>query len=189
MLARTALPAPLQIKLAVAQSVTEVKVTADSGADITSSDANGDTSVMTAADLKALPVFDNDYVTAMSGFLDSGDTATAGAGLMVDGVESNRVTVSASAVQEIHINEDPYTARYYRPGRGQMEIITKPTADEYHGEFNFLFRDSALNAQNAFAPSKPYEQRQDLRRQCDRAGWGTARRRGFCSRLIAPRKT
>ena len=116
-------PTPLQIKLAIAQSVTEVKVTADA-VDITSSDANGDTSVMTAADLKALPVFDNDYVTAMSGFLDSGDTASAGAGLMVDGVESNRVTVSPSAVQEIHINEDPYTARYYRPGRGQMEIIT-----------------------------------------------------------------
>jgi hypothetical protein len=153
------LSAPLQIKLSVAQSVTEVKVTADSSVDITSSDANGDTSVMTASDLKALPVFDNDYVTAMSGFLDSGDTATAGTGLMVDGVESNRVTVSPSAVQEIHINEDPYTARYYRPGRGQMEIITKPTSDEFHGEFNFLFRDSALNAQNAFAPSKPHEQR------------------------------
>ena len=44
-------PAPLQIKLAIAQSVTEVKVTADS-ADITNSDANGDTSVMTAADLR-----------------------------------------------------------------------------------------------------------------------------------------
>ncbi len=149
----------LQIKLPVAQAVTEVTVTADSGADLTNSEANGDTSVMTASDLKSLPVFDNDFVSAMSGFLDSGETATAGTGLMVDGVESDRVTVSPSAVQEIHINEDPYTARYYRPGRGQMEIITKPTADQYHGEFNFLFRDSALNAQNAFAPSKPFEQR------------------------------
>jgi hypothetical protein len=151
--------AALQIKLAVAEAVTEVKVTADSNSDITASEANGDTSVMTSADLKALPVFDNDYVTAMSSFMDSGDTATAGTGLMVDGVESNRVTVSPSAVQEIHINEDPYTARYYRPGRGQMEILTKPSADQYHGEFNFLFRDSALNAQNAFAPNKPFEQR------------------------------
>jgi hypothetical protein len=151
--------AAVAIKLAIAPSVTQVTVTADSGADLSSSDANGDTSVMTASDLKALPVFDNDYVTAMSSFMDSGDTATAGTGLMVDGVESNRVTVSPSAVMEIHINEDPYTARYYRPGRGQMEIITKPASEQYHGEFNFLFRDSALNAQNAFAPSKPYEQR------------------------------
>jgi hypothetical protein len=37
--------------------------------DLSSTDANGDTSVMTSADLKALPVFDNDYVTAMSSFL------------------------------------------------------------------------------------------------------------------------
>ena len=78
---------------------------------------------------------------------------------MVDGVESNRATVSASAVQEVRINQDPYSAQYYWPGRGQMEIITKSAADHYHGEFNFFFRDSALNAQNALAPSKPFEQR------------------------------
>ncbi len=78
---------------------------------------------------------------------------------MVDGVEANRATVSASAVQEVRINQDPYSAQYYWPGRGQMEIITKSAADHYHGQFNFLFRDSALNAQNALAPSKPFEQR------------------------------
>jgi hypothetical protein len=40
-----------------------------------------------------------------------------------------------------------------------MEIITKSAADAYHGQFNFYFRDSAMNAQNALAPSKPFEQR------------------------------
>jgi len=150
---------PIAFTLAIASSVTQVTVNAGTDIDLTSSENNGDTSVMTASDLKALPVFDNDYVTAMSNFMDAGDTATAGSGLMVDGVESNRATVSPSAVQEIHINEDPYSARYYRPGRGQLEIITKPNADRYHGEFNFMFRDSALNAQNAFAPNKPFEQR------------------------------
>ncbi len=149
----------LAISLAIAASVTQVNVNAGSDVDLSSSENNGDTSVMTAADLKSLPVFDNDYVTAMSSFMDAGDTATAGTGLMVDGVESNRATVSPSAVQEIHINEDPYSAQYYRPGRGQLEIITKPNADKYHGEFNFMFRDSGLNAQNAFAPNKPFEQR------------------------------
>ena len=62
-------------------------------------------------------------------------------------------------MQEVRINQDPYSAQYYWPGRGQMEIITKSAADHYHGQFNFLFRDSALNAQNALAPSKPFEQR------------------------------
>jgi hypothetical protein len=86
---------------------------------------------------------------------------TGGTGLMVDGVEANRATVSASAIKEIRINQDPYSAQYYWPGRGQMEIITKSTADHYHGQFNFLFRNSGLNAQNALAPSKPFEQRQN----------------------------
>jgi hypothetical protein len=40
-----------------------------------------------------------------------------------------------------------------------MEIITKSAAQNFHGELNFYFRDSALNAQNALAPSKPFEQR------------------------------
>jgi len=153
------MPQPLSIVLKIAAAVQQVTVNAASSVDLTSSDSNGDTSVMTASDLKDLPVYDNDYVTAMSAFLDSGDTATAGTGIMVDGVEANRATVSPSAVEEVHINEDPYSARYYRPGRGQIEIITKQAADTYHGQLNFMFRDSALNAQQDFSPSKPFEQR------------------------------
>lgn len=150
---------PLNIVLAVAPAVTQVEVNASTNVDLTASENNGDTSVMTADDLKAMPVFDNDYVTAMSSFLDSGEGSTAGTGLMVDGVEANRALVSPSAVQEVHINEDPYSAQYYRPGRGQIEIITKQAADSYHGQLNFLFRDAALNAQNDFSPNKPPEQR------------------------------
>lgn len=151
--------APVTVALAVAAAVTQVEVNASSSVDLTASESNGDTSVMTADDLKAMPVFDNDYVTAMGSFLDSGQGSTAGTGLMVDGVEANRALVSPSAVQEVHINQDPYSAQYYWPGRGQIEIITKQAADAYHGQFNFLFRDAALNAQNDFAPSKPPEQR------------------------------
>ena len=57
--------------------------------------------------------------------MDSSAAGTGGSGLLVDGVESNHATVSASAVQEVRINQDPYSAQYYWPGRGQMEIITK----------------------------------------------------------------
>jgi Carboxypeptidase regulatory-like domain/TonB dependent receptor len=154
-----AFAAPLRIVLPIAGLSTNVRVSADSNADLTSSDDNQDASVMTSTDLKQLPIFDNDYAGAMSAFLDDSATATGGSGLIVDGVEANRATVSASAVQEVRINQDPYSAQYYWPGRGQMEIITKSAADHYHGQFNFLFRDSALNAQNALAPVKPSEQR------------------------------
>jgi hypothetical protein len=157
--AAQALAGPLRIVLSVAATSSTVIVSAESNQDLASGDQNRDTSVMTSNDLKALPIFDNDFVTAMGSFLDSDVAPTGGSTLLVDGVEANRVTVSASAVQEVRINQDPYSARYYSPGRGQMEIITKSTADRYHGQLNFYFRDSALNAQNALAPSKPFEQR------------------------------
>jgi len=149
----------MHIVMKVGSVATNVQVNASTSVDLTSTDENKDSSVMTASDLKSLPIFDNDYVSAMGAFLDSDTSSTGGSGLMVDGVEANRATVSASAVQEVRINEDAYSARYYYPGRGQMEIITKQSADHYHGEANFYFRDNALNAQNALAPSKPFEQR------------------------------
>jgi hypothetical protein len=151
--------APLKIVLPIAALSTNVHVNADSDNDLTAGEENHDSSVMTAGDIKQLPIFDNDLQGAMSAFLDDSATATGGSGLIVDGVEANRATVSPSAVQEVRINQDPYSAQYYWPGRGQMEIVTKSAADAYHGQFNFLFRDAALNAQNALAPSKPPEQR------------------------------
>lgn len=157
--ARLPLTLPVRIILPIAALATNVRVNADSSEDLTAPDENRDSSVLSSQDLKSMPIFDNDYATAMSAFLDQNVAATGGTGLMVDGVEANRVTVSASAVQEVRINQDPYSAQYYYPGRGQMEIITKSAAEHYHGQFNFLFRDSAMNAQNALAPSKPFEQR------------------------------
>jgi hypothetical protein len=149
----------LHIVLPISTMATTINVNAGNSLDLTAPDSNSDTSVMSSNDLKSLPIFDNDYSTAMSAFMDSASEGTGGSGLLVDGVEANRATVSASAVQEVRINQDPYSAQYYWPGRGQMEIITRSAADHYHGQFNFLFRDSALNAQNALAATKPYEQR------------------------------
>lgn len=151
--------APLRIVLPIAALSTNVHVNADSDEDLTSTEENHDASVMTSGDLKQLPIFDNDFQGAMSAFLDDSSSGTGGAGLIVDGVEADHSPVSASAVQEVRINQDPYSAQYYRPGRGQMEIITKSAANSYHGQFNFFFRDSALNAQNALAPAKAFEQR------------------------------
>lgn len=154
-----AFAAPMRVVLPIAALSTNVQVNADSNADLTAADENRDASVMTAGDIKSLPIFDNDVAGAMSAFLDDSATATGGSGLIVDGVEANQSPVSASAIQEIRINEDPYSAQYYWPGRGQMEIITKSARDHYHGQFNFLFRDSDMNAQNKLAPTKPFEQR------------------------------
>lgn len=114
---------------------------------------------MNRQSLDNLPIFDQDYIATMSRFLDASSVGTSGVTLVVDGVEATRAGVSASAIQEVKINQDPYSAEYPRPGKGRIEIITKPGSSEFHGTFNFLFRDYHLNARDPFALVRPPEQR------------------------------
>lgn len=109
--------------------------------------------------LENLPVFDQDYIGTMSRFLDQGAVATGGVTLVVDGVEANGPGVSPSAIQDVKIDQDPYSALFSRPGHGRIEITTKPASQEYHGTFNFLFRDFHFNARDPFAVERPLEQR------------------------------
>ena len=109
--------------------------------------------------LDTLPVFDHDVVATMSRFLDTGSLGTGGVTVVVNGMEVNALNVSASAVSQIRINQDPYSAEYSRPGRGRIEILTKPGSQDFRGEANVIFRDARLNSRNAFSTSKPPQQR------------------------------
>ena len=59
--------------------------------------------------------------------------------------------MSASAIQEVRINQNPYSAEFARPGRGRIEIITKDAGAAFHGALSFTFRDYRLNARDYFA--------------------------------------
>jgi hypothetical protein len=111
--------------------------------------------------LDRVPVFDQDYITTMSRFLDDNATGTNGVTLVVNGIEANGPGVTPSAVQEVKINNNPYSARFSRPGRARLEIVTKGGTPAYHGSLNFMFRDSVFDASNAFAVlGKPPERRE-----------------------------
>jgi hypothetical protein len=152
-------PAPLTIRLSLAELRNEVTVSAEATQVSTNSADNLDTVTMNRQSLDNLPIFDQDYVGTMSRFLDAGSIATGGTTILVDGVEASRAGVSPSAIQEVKINNDPYSAEFPRPGRSRVEIITKPGSSAFHGTFNFLFRDYHLNARDPFALDKPPEQR------------------------------
>ena len=68
--------------------------------------------------LKSLPraptiyVFDQDYVTLLSRFLSEDSIGTNGVSLVVNGVEANGPGVSPSAVAEVRINQNPYSAQF-----------------------------------------------------------------------------
>ncbi len=151
--------AAITLTMSLASVSTIVNVNAAENVDIIAPDTNASATTVTSDDLKKLPVFDGDIVATLSAFLDAGASGEGGATLIVDGVEKSAVGVAPSAIDQVIINQDPYSARFTTPGRGQVEILTKATADRFHGAFNFTFRDSALDATNAFAKIKPPEQR------------------------------
>lgn len=122
--------------------------------------ANQDTVSLTADSLRALPVFDQDIVSTIAPFLDPASTSTSGVSLVVDGVEMPAgAPISPSAIAEVRVNADPYSVEFASPGRGRIEITTKPGSPHFHGELNFLIRDAALNARSYFAPVRPPERR------------------------------
>ena len=152
-------PRPISVALILADVRQEVTVGAESTQVSTNASDNLDTVTMDRSALDDLPIFDQDFIGTMSRFLDASSVGTNGVTLIVDGVEGTRAGVSASAIQEVKINQDPYSAEYSRPGRGRIEIITKPGSATFHGTFNFVFRDYHLNARDPFALIRPPEQR------------------------------
>jgi outer membrane receptor protein involved in Fe transport len=154
--------APLVVQLSLATVEESVDVTADDVRPTVDTAANLDTTTVSGSMLDQLPVFDQDLVGALTQFLDPASVATGGATIVVDGVEMKSAGVPKSAVQEISINDDPYSAESSRPGRGRIEIITKPGSGHLRGDLNFTFRNAALAARNYFAPTKPAEQRQAM---------------------------
>ena len=78
--------------------------------------------------------------------------------IYVDGFSGAKLPPK-SAIREIRVNQNPFSAEYDRLGYGRVEILTRPGADKYHGEARFNFGDSIFNSRNPFAPVKPEYQR------------------------------
>jgi hypothetical protein len=154
--------APLRIVLEIATQSESVNVSTGDAAPQLSADPseNQNANTFERDALDRVPVFDQDYIATVSRFLDDNAAGTNGVSLVVDGVEANGPGVSPSAVQEVKVNQNPYSARFARPGRARLEITTKGGTPQFHGAANFIFRDSVFDARNAFAATKPPERRQ-----------------------------
>ena len=153
---------PIRVSMQIAVLSESVTVaTGDSTPRVSSeTSANQNANTIDRNALDRVPVFDQDYITTMSRFLDDNATGTNGVTLIVNGIEANGPGVTPSAVQEVKINNNPFSARFSRPGHARLEIVTKSGTPNYHGSLNFLFRDSVFDATNAFAIVKPPERRQ-----------------------------
>jgi len=148
----------LELVLPVADVHEEIAVAETSNKPTTNPEENLNVIKLDPAALKNLPVLGNDVIAGLANLLDPSSVGSGGPGVIVDGLETTK-KVRASTIKEVRINQNPYSAEFARPGRGRIEVITKPGEPEFHGEFNLIFRDFRLDARNAFALERAPEQR------------------------------
>jgi carboxypeptidase family protein len=65
-------------------------------------------------------------------------------------------------IQSIRISTNPFASEFAQPSAGLVEIFTKPAASSFRGEYQGTFNNAALNARNAFEPSKMPSRTQSL---------------------------
>jgi Carboxypeptidase regulatory-like domain len=124
-----------------------------SDAEVDSSpEKNGGAIVLKGADLQALS--DNQDELQMQLEAIAGSDPETGTQFYVDGFSGGKLPPK-SAIREIRINQNPYSAQYDSLGYGRIEIFTKPGTDKLHGDFWMQGNDSSFNAQNTFGTNQP----------------------------------
>ena len=83
--------------------------------------------------------------------------AGPGAQIFVDGFRGGRLPPK-DQIQQIRFRTNSYAAEYHDAGMVRVEVITRPGMGDWRSRVTFGFRDSSLNARNAFAEARPIEQ-------------------------------
>ena len=77
-----------------------------------------------------------------------------GGQIFIDGFSGGQLPPK-SAIREIRINQNPFSAEFDRLGYGRIEILTKPGTDKLHGQFFVMGNDKAFNTGNPFTQTVP----------------------------------
>jgi hypothetical protein len=115
--------------------------------------SNASSVVLKGKDLEALSD-DPDELQSELQALAGPSAGPNGGQLYIDGFTGGQLPPK-SAIREIRINQNPFSAQYDKLGYGRIEILTKPGTDKYHGQFMFNENNSIFNSKNPFVPQEP----------------------------------
>ena len=87
------------------------------------------------------------------------EMAGPGATLRVDGFRGGKLPPK-SQIRSIRFSRDMYAAENHAAGMVFVDVVTQPGMGPLRGSMDFLFRDDALNARNAYVTEKGPEQTQ-----------------------------
>jgi Carboxypeptidase regulatory-like domain/TonB dependent receptor len=144
----------ITMKIATGEQVTVRSTPADR----VSPESNSDAIKVNDNFLRAIPAESQELSPLLNRFLSPATAAAGGPSIIVDGVETNQLDdLPVSAIKRIAIDANPYSAQYRRPGSGRVEITTKTGSTKlFHGGVVVYLRNSAFDASNALADSKPH---------------------------------
>jgi hypothetical protein len=144
----------VDITMAIETAQQQVVVT-DEGGPTVSVDAgsNANSMVLKGSDLDALsddPDELQNELTALAG----PSAGPNGGQIYIDGFTGGQLPPK-SAIREIRINQNPFSAEFDRVGYGRIEILTKPGTDTLHGRAFGQGNDNVFNTGNPFTTNLP----------------------------------
>jgi len=146
----------LTLDLTLEVQVQEEKVTVQSDnptqLDVGAS-SNAGALIIKGRDLEAL-ADDPDELQSELQALAGPSAGPNGGQIYIDGFTGGQLPPK-SAIREIRINQNPFSAQYDKLGYGRVEILTKPGSDKLHGQFFFMDSNSVLNSRNPYVLLKP----------------------------------
>src|ERR1700690_431363 len=144
----------LNLPLQVQTQAEKVEVKAESGTSLDVSSSSGAGAIiLKGKDLEALS-HDPDELQSELTALAGPSAGPNGGQIYIDGFTGGQLPPK-SAIREIRINQNPFSAQYDKLGYGRIEIFTKPGSDKYHGQFMFNDNNAILNSRNPYVPTKP----------------------------------
>jgi hypothetical protein len=146
----------VDIAMAIATDQQSVVVTDENPTVNVEAGGNTNAIVIKGADLDALSD-DPDELSSELTALAGPAAGPNGGQIYIDGFTGGQLPPK-SAIREIRINQNPFSAEFDHIGYGRIEILTKPGTDKLHGTFFVQGNDKVFNTGNPFDQNiQPYD--------------------------------
>lgn len=125
----------------------------------TEPDNNAGAIVLRGNELESLPDDPDELASALR-MLAGPSAGPNGPQIYVDGFTGDARLPNRSAIREVRINQNPFSAENDRLGFGRIEVVSRAGTPQFHGQLLFYFNDERMNARNPFAARRsPFQAR------------------------------
>jgi hypothetical protein len=138
----------MNVPLTVAMETQSVTVSTDTSSVTTDPTQNVGQLVLKGEDLQTLSDDPDDLANDLQAL--AGPAAGPNGGqIYIDGFTGGQLPPK-SAIREVRINSNPFSAEYDKLGFGRIEILTKPGSDRFHGQVFTNIGNEIFNSRNPF---------------------------------------